>query len=87
MSSRTRPFLSSSLSESAQIVGRPLVTYSQMREGHSIDSRLGHPELAEQIVFRSNDNGTILGLAAEAFVRFAREVTASEQRLVEQSLP
>ncbi len=43
----------------------PLVTYAQMREVHSIENRLGRPELTEQIVFRSNDNGTILGLAAE----------------------
>ncbi|PZS40211.1 MAG: hypothetical protein DLM62_04040 [Pseudonocardiales bacterium] len=43
----------------------PLVTYAQMREVHSIENRLGRPELTDQIVFRSNDNGTILGLAAE----------------------
>jgi DNA-binding transcriptional LysR family regulator len=43
----------------------PIVTYAQMREVHSIENRLGRPELTEQIVFRSNDNGTILGLAAE----------------------
>jgi DNA-binding transcriptional LysR family regulator len=36
-----------------------------MREVHSIENRLGRPELREQIVFQSNDNGTILGLAAE----------------------
>lgn len=47
------------------LAGLPLVTYAQMREVHSIENRLGHPELREQIVFRSNDNGTILGLAAE----------------------
>ncbi len=45
--------------------GLPLVTYAQMREVHAIENRLGRPELREQIVFRSNDNGTILGLAAE----------------------
>lgn len=43
----------------------PLVTYAQMREVHSIENRLGRPELTDQIVFRSNDNGAILGLAAE----------------------
>jgi molybdate transport repressor ModE-like protein len=48
-----------------QLEGLPLVTYAQMREVHSIENRLGRPELREQIVFRSNDNGTILGLAAE----------------------
>jgi DNA-binding transcriptional LysR family regulator len=48
-----------------QLAGVPLVTYAQMREVHSIENRLGRPEFTEQIVFRSNDNGTILGLAAE----------------------
>ncbi len=48
-----------------ELAGVPLVTYAQMREVHSIENRLGRLELAEQIVFRSNDNGTILGLAAE----------------------
>jgi DNA-binding transcriptional LysR family regulator len=43
----------------------PLVTYARMREVHSIENRLGRPELSDQIVFRSNSNGTILGLAAE----------------------
>lgn len=49
----------------ADLAGVPIVTYAQMREVHSIENRLGRPELTEQIVFRSNDNGTILGLAAE----------------------
>lgn len=48
-----------------ELEGLPLVTYAQMREAHAIENRLGHPELTRQIVFRSNDNGTILGLAAE----------------------
>jgi DNA-binding transcriptional LysR family regulator len=48
-----------------ELDGVPLVTYAQMRAVHSIENRLGRPELREQIVFRSNDNGTILGLAAE----------------------
>lgn len=48
-----------------QLEGVPLVTYAQMREAHAIENRLGHPEMTAQIVFRSNDNGTILGLAAE----------------------
>ncbi len=51
--------------ELRDLAGVPLVTYAQMREVHSIENRLGHPQLREQIVFRSNDNGTILGLAAE----------------------
>jgi DNA-binding transcriptional LysR family regulator len=49
----------------SELDGVPLVTYAQMREVHSIENRLGRPELRDQIVFRSNDNGTILGLAAE----------------------
>lgn len=49
----------------SELTGVPLVTYAQMREVHSLANRLGRPELTEQIVFRSNDNGTILGLAAE----------------------
>ncbi|MEO6822776.1 MAG: LysR family transcriptional regulator [Candidatus Nanopelagicales bacterium] len=48
-----------------QLTNVPLVTYAQMREVHSIENRLGRPELTKQIVFRSNDNGTILCLAAE----------------------
>ena len=36
-----------------------------MREVHSIENRLGRPELSKQVAFRSNDNGTILGLAPE----------------------
>jgi molybdate transport repressor ModE-like protein len=48
-----------------ELAGVPLVTYAQMREVHWIENRLGRPELREQIVFRSNDNGTILGLAVE----------------------
>jgi len=43
----------------------PLITYGPMRDVHAIENRLGRPELAEQIVLRSNDNGTIAGLAAE----------------------
>jgi DNA-binding transcriptional LysR family regulator len=49
----------------ADLAGVPLVTYAQMREVHSIEHRLGQPALTQQIIFRSNDNGTILGLAAE----------------------
>jgi DNA-binding transcriptional LysR family regulator len=48
-----------------ELVGVPLITYAQLREAHLIENRLGHPALRDQIVFRSNDNGTILGLAAE----------------------
>jgi DNA-binding transcriptional LysR family regulator len=47
------------------LAGVPLVTYAQIREATRIENRLGRPALREQIVFRSNDNGTILGLAAE----------------------
>jgi DNA-binding transcriptional LysR family regulator len=47
------------------LTGIPLITYAHLREAHLIENRLGHPALRDQIVFRSNDNGTILGLAAE----------------------
>ena len=33
-------------------------------EVHSIENRLGRPQLGHQIAFRSHDNATILGLAA-----------------------
>ena len=46
------------------LAGVPLITYAQMREVHSIENRLGRPQLRNQIVFRSHDNATILGLAA-----------------------
>ncbi|TWP35807.1 LysR family transcriptional regulator [Leekyejoonella antrihumi] len=45
--------------------GIPLVTYGRMRDVHAIEHRLGRPALAAQILFRSNDNGTIIGLVAE----------------------
>ena len=48
-----------------ELAGVPLISYAQMREAHLIENRLGHPALRDQIVFRSNENGTILGLAAE----------------------
>lgn len=43
--------------------GRPVVTFAPMRAVHAIEHRLGRPELAEQVVFRSHDSGTILELA------------------------
>jgi DNA-binding transcriptional LysR family regulator len=46
------------------LAGVPLITYAQMREVHSIENRLGQPQLRHQIAFRSHDNATILGLAA-----------------------
>ena len=46
------------------LAGVPLITYAQMREVHSIENRLGRLQLRHQIAFRSNDNATILGLAA-----------------------
>lgn len=49
----------------SELSGLGLVTYSHMRAVHAIENRLGRPELAGQVIFRSNDNGTILGLAAE----------------------
>ncbi|MEO7130348.1 MAG: LysR family transcriptional regulator [Dermatophilaceae bacterium] len=49
----------------SDLTGLPLVTYARMRAVHSMESRLGRPELTEQILFRSNDNSTIMGLVAE----------------------
>ncbi|HET8600858.1 MAG TPA: LysR family transcriptional regulator [Segeticoccus sp.] len=49
----------------SQLDGIPLITYARMRDVHAIEHRLGHPELAEQVRFRSHDNGTMLGLVAE----------------------
>jgi DNA-binding transcriptional LysR family regulator len=48
-----------------ELDGYPLISYGRMREVHAIENRLGHPALRKQIVFRSHDSGTILGLAAE----------------------
>ncbi len=36
-----------------------------MRTVHAVENRLGRPGLADQVVLRSHDNGTILALAAE----------------------
>ena len=36
-----------------------------MREVHAVENRPGRPELAGQILLRSNDNGTILGRVAD----------------------
>ncbi len=47
------------------LTGLPLVTYARMRDVHAIENRLGRPELVDQILLRSHDNGTILGLVAE----------------------
>jgi len=47
------------------LAGLPLITYAQMRDVHAVENRLGRPGLRRQMVFRSNDNATILGLAAE----------------------
>lgn len=47
------------------LIGKPLITYARMRPEHAVENRLGHPELGEQIAFRSHDNGTLLGLAEE----------------------
>ncbi len=46
-------------------LGGPLATYGRMRSVHAIEHRLGRPELTGRILFRSNDNGTIIGLVAE----------------------
>ena len=49
----------------ARLDGVPLVTYGEMRSVHAVEQRLGRPWLADQIVLRSHDNGTIVALAAE----------------------
>lgn len=49
----------------AELDGLPLITYGRIRPEHAIENRFGRPELAQQIVLRSNDNGTVLGMAAE----------------------
>lgn len=49
----------------ALLDGVPLVTYGEMRSVHAVENRLGRPWLADQVVIRSHDNGTILALAAE----------------------
>ncbi|MDF3310123.1 LysR family transcriptional regulator [Rhodococcus koreensis] len=43
----------------------PLATYGELRDVHGIAARLGRPSLSRQVIFRSNDNGTILGMAAQ----------------------
>ncbi len=43
----------------------PLATYGRMRSVHAIEQRLSRPELVDRIRYRSNDNGTIVGLVAE----------------------
>lgn len=48
-----------------ELDGIPLITYARMREVHAVEHRLGRPELAEQVRFRSHDNGTMLGLVEE----------------------
>ena len=51
--------------EAHELDGVPLVTYGEMRSVHAVENRLGRPGLADQVVLRSHDNGTILALAAE----------------------
>lgn len=44
---------------------RALITYARMREVHAVENRLGRPELADQVRFRSQDNGTMIGMVVE----------------------
>jgi molybdate transport repressor ModE-like protein len=48
----------------ALLDGLPLVTYGEMRSVHAVENRLGRPWLADQVVLRSHDHGTIVALAA-----------------------
>jgi len=43
----------------------PLIAYGKLRGIHDIAARLGRPSLNDQVIFRSNDNGTIMGMVAE----------------------
>lgn len=43
----------------------PLMAYARMRPVHAIESRLGRPGYRDRVVFRSNHNSTLLGLAAQ----------------------
>ncbi|MBW0102339.1 LysR family transcriptional regulator [Pseudonocardia sp. KRD291] len=45
----------------------PLMAYAGMRPVHAIESRLGRPGLRDRVVFRSNHNSTLLGLAAQGY--------------------
>lgn len=47
------------------LIGSSLITYDRMRLEHAVENRIGRPELADQIVLRSHDSGTLLGMAAE----------------------
>lgn len=49
----------------SDLEGLPLITYGRIRPEHAIENRFSRPELAKQIVLRSNDNATVLGMAAE----------------------
>jgi len=62
---RDSPLGSTGRLRPSDLDGVPLVTYGRMRDVHSIEQRLGRPELADQILIRSHDNGTIIGLVAE----------------------
>ncbi|MGB3697281.1 MAG: LysR family transcriptional regulator [Gordonia sp. (in: high G+C Gram-positive bacteria)] len=42
-----------------------LISYTQVRTEHLVENRLGRPGLRDRIVFHSNDNGVLMGMAAE----------------------
>ncbi|MFY0407108.1 LysR family transcriptional regulator [Solicola sp. PLA-1-18] len=46
----------------------PLVGYGEMRAVHSIEARLGRPSYGSRIVFRSNQNSTIVSLVQRGHV-------------------
>ena len=51
--------------EPAELLGLPLVTYGRMRDVHGVENRLGRPELADQVRFRSHSNEALVAMAAE----------------------
>ncbi len=66
----------------------PLIAYGKLRGIHDIASRLGRPSLNDQVLFRSNDNGTILavvaeGLGAAVMPRLSADVNQSGFRIVD----
>jgi molybdate transport repressor ModE-like protein len=45
----------------------PLMSYADLRAPHSMEARLGRPAYRSRVVFRSNHNATLLGLAAQGY--------------------
>ncbi|MFF4764599.1 LysR family transcriptional regulator [Streptomyces sp. NPDC001292] len=45
----------------------PLMSYAELRPPHSMEARLGRPAYRSRVVFRSNQNTTLLGLAGQGY--------------------